>query len=277
MKKFFSFIMIALMSIMTLNAENTRIYCKMAQDWWKVDGAAVGCHSWGTGQGTDWPGVRMTPVEGEADTWYIDLNTADVQNVIFTRFNPTDNGNLDWGAKTKDLTIPADGKNLFTITTTEAVWGDPGCDGEWSVYGEEPTPKDEGFGIIVNGTEKIKGQKNEAQVEFLEYMIEANLTAGATFQLYDFANDATWTEANIDEASTPNVTINANNLYEATADGKYTIYLKMYGPENNQVYIAYEASTGLRDAIINAPVKKVMVDGILYIVKDNKVYTAQGF
>lgn len=277
MKKIFSFILVALMSIMTLNAENTRIYCKMAQDWWKVDGAAVGCHSWGTGQGTTWPGVRMTPVDGEADTWYIDLNTADVQNVIFTRVNPSDQGDLYWGAKTKDLTIPTDGKNLFTITTSSESWGDPGCDGEWSVYGEEPTPKDEGFGIIVNGTKKIKGQKNEAQVDFLEYMIEANLTAGATFQLYDFANDATWTEANIDEASTPNVTINANNLYEATADGKYTIYLKMYGPENNQVYIAYEASTGLRDAIINAPVKKVMVGGIFYIVKDNKVYTAQGF
>ncbi len=277
MKKFFLFIMVALMSIMTLNAENTRIYCKMSQDWWKVDGAAVGCHSWGTGQGTDWPGVRMTPVEGEADTWYIDLNTEDVQNVIFTRVNPSDEGNLDWGAKTKDLQIPTDGKNLFTITTTEAVWGDPGCDGEWSVYGEEPTPKDEGFGIILGDGSTVKGWKNEAQVDFLEYMIEANLTAGATFQLYDFANDATWTEANVDEASTPNVTINASNVYEVLADGHYTIYLKMYGPENNQVYIAYEASTGLREAIINAPVKKVMVDGILYIVKDNKVYTAQGF
>ncbi len=115
------------------------IYCKMAQDWWKADGAAVGCHSWGTGEGTDWPGVRMTPVAGETDLWSIDLDTDQVQNVIFTRVNPSDEDDLDWGAKTKDLQIPNDDKNLFTITSSEAVWGDPGCDGEWSVYGEVPT------------------------------------------------------------------------------------------------------------------------------------------
>ncbi|MBQ0153681.1 MAG: hypothetical protein KBS70_02720, partial [Bacteroidales bacterium] len=136
MKKLFSFIMVALMSIMTLNAETTRIYCKMSQGWWTEAGAAVGCHSWGTpGPGTTWPGVRMTPVKGEADTWYIDLDVTKVQNVIFTRVNPSDVGDLNWGAKTKNLTIPTDGKNLFTITSTTAVWGDPGCDGEWSVYG----------------------------------------------------------------------------------------------------------------------------------------------
>ncbi|MCQ2328073.1 MAG: hypothetical protein MJZ59_01810, partial [Paludibacteraceae bacterium] len=136
MKKLFSFIMVALMSIMTLNAETTRIYCKMAQNWWKVDNAAVGCHSWGTpGPGTDWPGVRMTPVENETDMWYIDLDVTKVQNVIFTRVNPS--GNIaDWGAKTKDLTIPTNGDNLFTITTSDESWGNPGCDGEWSKYGE---------------------------------------------------------------------------------------------------------------------------------------------
>ncbi|MCQ2340214.1 MAG: hypothetical protein MJZ79_05495 [Paludibacteraceae bacterium] len=135
MKKLFSFIMVALMSIMTLNAETTRIYCKMAQNWWKVDNAAVGCHSWGTpGPGTTWPGVRMTPVKGETDMWYIDLDVTKVQNVIFTRVNPS--GDIaDWGAKTKDLTIPTNGDNLFTITTSTESWGNPGCDGEWSVYG----------------------------------------------------------------------------------------------------------------------------------------------
>ncbi len=137
MKKLFSFIMVALMSIMTLNAETTRIYCKMAQSWWKADGAAVGCHSWGTpGPGTDWPGVRMTPVEGETDMWYIDLDVTKVQNVIFTRVNPS--GDIaDWGAKTGDLVIPTNGDNLFTITKSSACWSgnDCTCDGEWSVYG----------------------------------------------------------------------------------------------------------------------------------------------
>lgn len=220
------------------------IYCKMAQDWWKVDNAAVGCHSWGTGKGTTWPGVRMTPVAGETDLWSIDLDTDQVQNVIFTRVNPSDEGDFYWGAKTKDLVIPTDGKNLFTITTSSESWGDPGCDGEWSVYGEVP-PVEDGFGIILSDGSTVKGTKNEEQKDWLEYMIEAELEANTTFQLYDFANAAPWTESNIDEASTPNVTINANNVYEVSATGKYTIYLKMYGPENNQVYFAYEASTGL--------------------------------
>ena len=135
MKKLFSIVLIALMSIVTLNAETTRIYCKMAQSWWTVDGAAVGCHSWGNpGPGTTWPGVRMTPVKGETDLWYIDLDVTKVQNVIFTRVNPS-GAIADWGAKTKDQQIPTNGDNLFTITTSSESWGEPGCDGEWSVYG----------------------------------------------------------------------------------------------------------------------------------------------
>ncbi len=138
-----------------------------------------------------------------------------------------------------------------------------------------PTPE-EGFGIIVNGTEKIKGQKNEEQVEFLEYMIEANLTAGATFQLYDFANDAAWTEANIDEASTPNVTIN-NDVYTVSATGKYTIYLKMYGPENNQVYIAFTSDpTGLIEIMRNAKDGKFIINGKMIIRRNGALYTIQG-
>ncbi len=457
MKKIFSLLMAFVFGATLVSAKT--IYCKMAQDWWKVDGAAVGCHSWGTpGPGTDWPGVRMTPVEGETDLWSIELDTDKVQNVIFTRVNAS-GAIADWGAKTKDLQIPTDDKNLFTITTSSESWGDPGCDGEWSVYGDTPepteyyligyingadygceadidnmgdynltagpvvitfteksyvqvknqnksiygtayvdatepgstvlsvgatdkiglpanveitftltenadgtvtlaytwgdtptpgtstyylvgyingvssgcdedyenfheeykfvdgsltttftetsyvfvktgdnehwylpdsyilpdakvevilaegnaekvgvngnvevtftltenadgtvtlsyqeasTPAEEGFGIILGDGSTIKGQKNEGQVEFEEYVTVANLTAGAIFQLYDFANEVAWTVDNIDEASTPNLTINEDYVYEVTADGKYTIYLKMYGMGNDQVYCGYE-------------------------------------
>lgn len=115
------------------------VYAKMEQSWWKTDGAAIGAHSWGTpGPGTTWPGVRMTSVEGESDTWYITLDTDKVQNVIFTRVNGS--GNIaDWGAKTKDQTIPTEDENLFTITSSSAVWGDPGCDGTWSAFALTPT------------------------------------------------------------------------------------------------------------------------------------------
>ncbi len=140
MKKIFTLMMA--MTLMASSAFATTIYCKMAQDWWKADGAAVGAYAWkGDGDSADknanWPGVRMTAT-GEADVWSVDIDPQ-YEKIIFTRVNGS--GDVeDWGAKTKDLVIPTDGKNLFTITTSTAVWGDPGCDGEWSVMGDEPGP-----------------------------------------------------------------------------------------------------------------------------------------
>ncbi|MBP5659304.1 MAG: starch-binding protein [Paludibacteraceae bacterium] len=116
------------------------IYCKMTQDWWTKDGAAVGIYTWGDGgnKKAEWPGERMTAVEGEEGIWSFELDVNKYHMCIFTRVNAS--GDIaDWGAKTKDLTIPTDDKDLFTITTAEAVWGDPGCEGEWSKF-EEETP-----------------------------------------------------------------------------------------------------------------------------------------
>lgn len=121
------------------------IYCKMAQDWWKADGAGVGIYAWGnnSAQLAEWPGVRMTPVEGEADLWSFELDINTYKNCIFTRVNAS--GDIaDWGAKTADLTIPTDDNDMFTITTEAAVWGDPGCEGTWSKYTPAaPQPVDE--------------------------------------------------------------------------------------------------------------------------------------
>lgn len=147
MKKIFT-LFAALMMVFSMNAATKTIYCKMAQSWWKTDGAAVGAHYWGTaGDGTSWPGVRMTPVEGETDLWSIDVDTDKYQNIIFTRVNGT--GTIsNWGAKTADLVIPTNENNLYTITSTSPVWGDPGVAGEWSVYttstpDPDPTPDPE--------------------------------------------------------------------------------------------------------------------------------------
>ncbi len=120
------------MSVRPAEAAVRTIYCKNAQSWWKADGAAVGVYCWGTG-GTKapYPGERMTAVSGETDLWSFDVDTAQYENVIFTRVNG-EGAISDWGAKTKNLTFPTDSKDLFTITTSTASWGDPGCDGEWS-------------------------------------------------------------------------------------------------------------------------------------------------
>ena len=111
------------------------IYCKMDKDWWKADGAAVGCHTWNDGGDPKaaWPGERMTPVEGETDIWSIELDINTYHMCIFTRVNGE--GDIaDWGAKTADLTIPTDENDMFTITNDDPTWGDPGCTGAWSKY-----------------------------------------------------------------------------------------------------------------------------------------------
>ena len=128
--------MAAVLSISTAFA--TTVYCKVTQSWWTKDGAAVGVHYWGgTSAGTAWPGVRMTPVSGEEGTWTYDV-PEDVTGLIFTRVNGS--GDIaEWGAKTTDLSLPTDGKNLYTITSESAVWGDPGVTGEWSTYEGDPS------------------------------------------------------------------------------------------------------------------------------------------
>ena len=111
------------------------IYCKMTQDWWTKDGAAVACYTWND-QGEPkavWPGERMTPVEGETDVWSIELDVNTYHMCIFIRVNG-EGDVADWGAKTGDLTIPTDDNNMFTITNDDPTWGDPGCTGVWSKY-----------------------------------------------------------------------------------------------------------------------------------------------
>ena len=113
-----------------------KIYCKMDQEWWTKEGAAIGIYTWddkGVAK-VAWPGERMALVEGETDVWSIELDINTYHMCIFTRVNG-EGDVADWGAKTTDLTIPTDEKDMFTIAAAE-VWGDPGCGGEWSKYGE---------------------------------------------------------------------------------------------------------------------------------------------
>lgn len=137
MRKILSLMMALVLTCTFANAETVRLYCKVTQSWWKADGAAVAIFAWTDGgtNNANWPGVRMTAVEGEADMWYGDVDPAVHNKLIFVRVNGS--GDIaDWGAKTADLTFPTDGKNLYTITSETAVWGNPGVTGEWSVKGE---------------------------------------------------------------------------------------------------------------------------------------------
>ena len=132
-KSIFLFFAAILCAIGVQGANTMRIYCKQAQSWWKSDGAAVGAYYWGTGgNANSWPGTRMNKVSGQTDLWYIDVDIDKYQKIIFTRV-PGSGTVSDWGAKTGDLTI-ANTKNQYTISSSSAVWGNPGVTGSWGTY-----------------------------------------------------------------------------------------------------------------------------------------------
>ena len=182
-------------------ATTMTVYCKNVQSWWTADGAAVGVHYWGgASASTAWPGVRMAPVAGQEGLWSYDV-PADITGLIFVRVNGSGDVS-DWGAKTADLTLPTDGKNLYTITSTSAVWGDPGVTGEWSVYGDDPTPVDPPTPTLENGFYLI-GQKGwdaaalDASLKFAanpdnenEYVLTTTLVKDQHLKVVKVENDA---------------------------------------------------------------------------------------
>ena len=186
MKKIFT-LFAALMMVFSMNAATKTIYCKMAQSWWKADGAAVGAYYWGKGTAPAWPGVRMTPVAGETDLWSIDLDTDQYQNIIFTRVNGSGTVS-DWGAKTADLTVPTDDKNLYTITSTSPVWGSPGVAGNWSVYAPDApkTYKDITITIVANATPKIHYWEGGDKVIDTEWDAKPDMVATGEENTYSY-------------------------------------------------------------------------------------------
>jgi len=243
MKKFFVLFAAAWM---TVSLSAATIYCKMTQGWWTVDGAAVGIYYWGTSSDPAWPGYRMTSVGN--GIWSYELPSG-VSTVVFTRVNGS--GAVEnWGAKTKDLPLPTDGKNLFTITTSSPTWGDPGCDGEWSVYdgtsggdtpgGDTPggdTPACEEFGLLIDGVYQA-GSKNPTPGDpsFTEYMLlGVQLTAGQKLQVHDNCNDGTWIITKYAQDSYEFAI--EDGAYKVSETGTYDFYFK-FKYEADEIYIS---------------------------------------
>ena len=152
MKKLFSLCIAILCGMVSISAKT--LYCKMEHSWWTADGAAIAAYAFSSNGNNGWPGVLMTHPENDNTVWTIDIDTSKFNSVIFVRVSPE---GAYWNAKTADQTIPTDDKDLFTITSTEAVWGDPGCNGVWSVYVAPAEPIKDVYTVV--GAKAILGSE----------------------------------------------------------------------------------------------------------------------
>ena len=119
-----------LMSLTTVTAfaakttQDTVIYLTPNSNW-KIDNARFALYTWDGGE--KW--FDMTDADG--DGTYECTIPAGIENIIFCRMNPNasaNNWNNRWN-QTGNLTVPTDGKNLYTVK--EGTWDDGG--GTWSV------------------------------------------------------------------------------------------------------------------------------------------------
>ena len=292
-------ILAALLCGMAMNAAT--VYCKMTHEWWTKDGAAVAAHMWGGSSATTWPGIRMTPVSGEANVWSIE--TGDNTNIIFVRVNGS--GDVtDWGAKTKDLTIPTDGKNLFTITTSSEAWGDPGCDGEWSVYtpGDNPvtpptpqpggakdyylkgyrgptqgditTPTAEEF--FENGILADYSFEGDAQGKgyFFILVCEPGAVVGDCYMAAAYSEDTHITLSKQDGSHAEKMGVPAGTVtFYLYDNGDGTLELSTQ-PMPGKTLVG--GGQGVENTFVNEKAHKMIIDGQLRIIRGDKMFDATG-
>ena len=118
MKKFISLLlalaMMLSLAVPAMAAEDTRtIYFENTDNW-----STFNAYAWDAESNAllgTWPGSAMTKVEGEENIYSIEVPT-DAVNMIFN------NGSEQTG----DLTIPTDGKNLYTYNSGWSTYGSTG-------------------------------------------------------------------------------------------------------------------------------------------------------
>ncbi len=136
-----------------------------------------------------------------------------------------------------------------------------------------PMPEQE-YGLMIDGTTFIKAQPNPATAN--EYMVlDVALTAGQTLQIYDKTHEVGWAIDKWNEGSYKFEI--KDNKYIVSETAKYDFYVNLeYG--NDYIYVAKKETPSAIENLL-APaneMRKVMIDGKLYIMRDGKVYSAQG-
>lgn len=272
MRKIFFTLVLALTASTFLSAKT--LYCQMPYDWWWADDgqgntAAISLYAYGdNGSNADWPGQLMTEIDAENHIWSIDIDLTGYNAIIFTR---SSQNNDNWGAKTKDLPISEIGENdLYVISSVNPVWGDPGCDGAWSVYGAEPP----------------------VQPTYNTYHIYVtNNTGWDTFYLYEWGtpNEITgaWPGAQGDDftfqvAEGANPTLHLifhNNVGDGQEGDRRQLFEINEARDYTLVVTASsvtEGTTAVANANANAKALKTIVNGQIVILRDGKTFNILG-
>ncbi len=130
MKRLLYILTFFFLSLTAMAATPEKLFLKPNSNW-TIDGARFAAYFFGNGE--KW--VSMTKVAGEIDLYEVTVPTdKSYPKVIFCRMNPSASAN-NWSNKwnqTGDLTIPTDGKNLFTVLS--GSWD--GATTTWSKYAQ---------------------------------------------------------------------------------------------------------------------------------------------
>ena len=160
------------------------IYLKPNSNW-VIDNARFAVYTWVDGGATEWYDM----VDSDGDGIYEVEKSNLKSKIIFCRMNPGAQGN-DWNSKwnqTGDLTLPADGTNMYTVA--EGAW-DNG-DGTWSLYDPNANAK-----IEVTATLTFDDKANRTVFSSLQQVwVENEITltndkAASTSAIGDYAKPA---------------------------------------------------------------------------------------
>ena len=208
------------------------------------------------GEYVAWPGVAMTPINQEFRGYPIYAVTVPAN---MTGMVISENGNQ--AMKTPDMALDTLKPYMYNL-----VW--------YASLSEIPEECSTTFGILVNGENFIPGALNEGQQQYREYAITADLQAGDQFVLYEYCTESPFMASQEEGGWWFDI---VENHFVANASANFTIYLKIYGYDNNVIFTVNNTASGLQETMLNdGQLHKVVENGIIVIYRNGKRYNLQG-
>ncbi|MGM9597994.1 MAG: starch-binding protein, partial [Eubacteriales bacterium] len=226
-------VMVLSMSVTVFAADTVTIYFDKTDTGWATVSAYY--YSDDNFSMTAWPGDIMTQVED--NIFSMEVPTA-ATTIVFN--------NNGGGSQTGDITIPTDGKNLYTYNT-----------GTWSVYGGGSSGQD--TEITVNGTYVPGGTRAERiavdvvwdAMDFT-YSAPSEGTWNPATHAYEGQTSGGWSDNTpaITVTNHSNVAVNATLGFTADVTGVIGTFTEASGTENDNVL---ELATAEGTEVANAP------------------------